>query len=128
MKLLIIRHGDPDYSIDSLTEKGFREAGLLKDRLVKLNINAFYCSPLGRARATARPTLDAYNTEAVICDWLMEFDGYAFDPENGERPRPWDRLPRFMCENEDYYDKDKWIDTPFIQSGDIKENFKAVCD
>ncbi len=128
MKLLIIRHGDPDYSIDSLTEKGFREARLLKDRLVKLNINAFYCSPLGRAKATARPTLDAYNTEAVICDWLMEFDGYAFDPENGERTRPWDRLPRFMCENEDYYDKDKWIDTPFIQSGNIKEKFKAVCD
>ena len=30
MKILIIRHGDPDYSIDSLTEKGWREAELLK--------------------------------------------------------------------------------------------------
>ncbi len=26
MKLLIVRHGDPDYSIDSLTPKGWREA------------------------------------------------------------------------------------------------------
>ena len=30
MKLLIVRHGDPDYSIDSLTRKGFRESELLK--------------------------------------------------------------------------------------------------
>ena len=26
MRILIIRHGDPDYKIDSLTEKGKREA------------------------------------------------------------------------------------------------------
>ena len=26
MKILIIRHGDPDYTIDSLTEKGKTEA------------------------------------------------------------------------------------------------------
>lgn len=96
MKLLIIRHGDPDYTIDSLTEKGFREAELLKNRLVKLNIDAFYCSPLGRARATAKPTLEAYNADAVICDWLREFDGYAIDPESGNHTYPWDRMPRFM--------------------------------
>ena len=29
MKLLLIRHGDPDYTHDSLTEKGQREAELL---------------------------------------------------------------------------------------------------
>ena len=31
MKLIIIRHGDPDYSIDSLTEKGWREAELRRN-------------------------------------------------------------------------------------------------
>ena len=33
MRILIIRHGDPDYEHDSLTEKGLREANLLKKRL-----------------------------------------------------------------------------------------------
>ena len=28
MKILIIRHGDPDYSIDSLTEKGWEGSGV----------------------------------------------------------------------------------------------------
>ena len=32
MKLLIIRHGDPDYETDSLTQQGWREAELLADR------------------------------------------------------------------------------------------------
>ena len=53
MRILIIRHGDPDYQNDSLTEKGWREAELLRDRLTQLPIDAFYCSPLGRAKATA---------------------------------------------------------------------------
>ena len=33
MRLLFIRHGEPDYSVDSLTEKGFEEAALLADYL-----------------------------------------------------------------------------------------------
>ena len=57
MKIMIIRHGDPDYSIDSLTEKGWREAELLSQRLIKEDIDDFYCSPLGRAKDTASSTL-----------------------------------------------------------------------
>ena len=40
MRIMIIRHGDPDYSIDSLTEKGLREAELLSHRLIRLPIEA----------------------------------------------------------------------------------------
>ena len=53
MRLIIIRHGDPDYSVDSLTEKGWREAELLAERIAKLDVKAFYVSPLGRAKDTA---------------------------------------------------------------------------
>lgn len=37
MRLLIIRHGDPDYARDNLTEKGKREAKLLSEMLAKSN-------------------------------------------------------------------------------------------
>lgn len=79
MRILIIRHGDPDYSIDSLTEKGWREAGLLAQRMLKEHITAFYASPLGRAQDTAKPTLDLYEKETgsrpeiKTLDWLHEF-------------------------------------------------------
>ena len=34
MRIIFIRHGEPDYDNNTLTEKGFREAELLKDRIV----------------------------------------------------------------------------------------------
>ena len=53
MKIMIIRHAEPDYSIDSLTEKGWKEAELLSEKLKDMDIKNFYVSPLGRARDTA---------------------------------------------------------------------------
>ena len=53
MRLLIIRHGDPDYAIDSLTEKGWREAELLSERIAKLDVKAFYCSGKGHRQSDA---------------------------------------------------------------------------
>lgn len=128
MRLLIIRHGDPDYRIDSLTEKGKREVQLLKDRLSKLDVKAVYCSPLGRARDTAEPTLKALGKTAEICGWLEEFSGYIIDPKTGERRIPWDLKPYFWTKEPLFFDKDKWIDVPLMQTGDIKEQYRAVCD
>ena len=64
MRLLIVRHGDPDYEHDTLTEKGWREAELLAERLSKLNVKEFYVSPLGRAKDTASLMLQKMNREA----------------------------------------------------------------
>lgn len=57
MKLLIVRHGDPDYSIDSLTEKGWREAELLSKKLSKLDIKDFYVSTKSPAQYVSDGTL-----------------------------------------------------------------------
>ena len=53
MRILFIRHGDPDYVNDTLTEKGHREAALLAERAEDLNLGRCFVSPLGRARDTA---------------------------------------------------------------------------
>ena len=70
MKLIFVRHCEPDYSIDSLTDKGWREAELLTERMIKLPITKIYCSPLGRAKDTAKGTLVMLGMSAEICDWL----------------------------------------------------------
>ena len=70
MRILIVRHGEPDYAHDTLTEKGWREAELLSERLCKEKIDDFYVSPLGRAKDTASLTLKKMNREAVVLDWL----------------------------------------------------------
>ena len=66
MKLLIVRHGDPDYSIDSLTPTGWAEAECLVPRMEKLDVKAFYVSPLGRARDTAAATMHTHANIALF--------------------------------------------------------------
>ena len=123
MKLVIIRHADPDYSIDSLTETGWVDAELLSRRISKLDVKAFYVSPLGRARDTASLTLQKMGREATVCDWLREFLGRVEKPfPPGKLDIAWDWLPQDWTEEEDYYHKDRWLQTgPFATSNVARE-------
>ena len=93
MRLIFIRHAEPDYSIDSLTEKGWREAKLLAERTKRWKVDEFYCSPLGREKDTASFTLKECGREAVTCDWMREFDACVVDPETGKNRLSWDLKP-----------------------------------
>lgn len=95
MRLLIIRHGDPDYKIDSLTDKGWREAEYLSEMLVKHELTHIYVSPYGRARDTASLTLRKLNRTAEVLPWLREFDAMIYRPDDNENMHiPWDWLPQ----------------------------------
>ena len=69
----MIRHGDPDYENDTLTEKGRREAALLAKAASGLNLGTCFVSPLGRARDTAAYCLEQRGLTAETFDWLEEF-------------------------------------------------------
>lgn len=126
MNLIFIRHGDPDYSIDSLTEKGWREAELLSARTTKWNVKEFYCSPLGRAKDTASLTLNKLNRTATIHDWLQEFYVPVKDPETGNDRIPWDLMPNYWTNIPELYHKDTWTKAPVMQTGDVDAAFKKV--
>jgi len=70
--LYIIRHGDPIYSPDTLTEKGFKQAEALADRLSINGLDRVYSSPNGRARMTARPTCERLGLACGIEPWMSE--------------------------------------------------------
>ena len=129
MRLLIIRHGDPDYSIDSLTEKGWREAELLADRISKLDVKAFYCSPLGRVKDTARPTLERMGREAEILEWLREFYYCrVIVPGTDEPVICWDFMPSFFTKVDELYDCEKFKEIGFMRDGNYPELYKIVTD
>lgn len=127
MKLLIVRHGDPNYKIDGLTEKGRREAELLADRLVRENPDKIYCSTLGRARLTAEPTLKRLNTEAEYCEWLREF-GYAKVkfPYQDEEDGCWDVLPAYVNTLPEIYSPTEWKNTEFIKDTEVPAAYDRV--
>lgn len=126
MKLLIIRHGEPNYEKNSLTEKGFREAEYLAERLSKLDIKEFYVSPLGRAKDTASPTLERMGRQAKECEWLREFDARIIRPDRGYESISWDWLPQEWTAEKKYYDRDAWGSTDIMQAGKVKEEYDRV--
>ena len=129
MRIMIVRHCDPDYAIDSLTEKGWREAGLLADRLSELDYRGIYCSPLGRAKDTAEATLKRIGKRAEIMDWLREFQAYVIDPDTGKkRDICWDLMPGYWASIEEMYDRNGWIHTPIMKSGDAASQYKWVAE
>ena len=131
MKLMFVRHAEPDYAHDSLTKKGHREAELLAQRLCQLDVKAFYTSPLGRAKETARHTLEKLGREAEILPWLAEYRGRCVDIETGEDRIPWDFRPRLWRAHPNLQSADAWLDDEMVQGGnvgDIWEETKAGLD
>lgn len=127
MKLVFVRHGDPDYEHDCLTAKGKAEAEILSGRIAKMKVRDFYCSPLGRAQETAAYSLNKIGREAVTYDWLREFPGYVVDEQSGHRRIPWDLMPGDWTRRPRLYDKDAWLSEPLMQSGDVPEVYARVC-
>jgi broad specificity phosphatase PhoE len=72
MEILLVRHGDPDYANDSLTERGFTEARILAHALAEVPIDDLYVSPLGRAQATCAFTAESKGLTPIALDWLRE--------------------------------------------------------
>ena len=128
MKLVIVRHGEPDYEKDSLTPKGWREAKLLADRLCREPADAYYCSPLGRARDTARDTLHRLGREATALPWLREFSGTIINPRTGEESIIWDQMPQYWTRCPEFFDAGRWLENPLIQTGDSAAMYQEVCD
>ena len=128
MKLVIIRHGDPDYEKDSLTDVGFKEAELLSERVCKMNVKAFYVSPLGRARATAEPSLKKLRRDAEVLDWLREFPAEMPDESGNGMRCVWDWLPADWTKEPKYFDKDEWMHTDVFEKANVPSIYKNVTD
>lgn len=129
MRLLIIRHGDPDYERDSLTEKGWREAELLAERLSKEEITEFYVSPLGRAKDTASLTLKKMNRTAKECEWLREFAPGIHRPDcPKEKKIAWDWLPQDWTREEVFFRRDLWATQEVMREGKAAEEYRWVTD
>jgi probable phosphoglycerate mutase len=90
MRLIIIRHCEPDYEHNTLTDKGWIEASSLTKRLLNEKIDYVYVSPLGRAKDTAKEYLEKTNHSYEILDWLKEFPYTLIDEEAGKERYPSD--------------------------------------
>lgn len=122
MKLYIIRHGDPDYTIDSLTRKGKKEAKILSERVQKINPDYVYVSPLGRAKKTASYSLKKLGMKGETLPWLKEFSCNFED----KKKTCWDLLPSIYANDDAYYSLDTVFDSPYYKDSTLKEEYNKV--
>lgn len=128
MRILIIRHGDPNYEIDGLTERGELEVRALAEKMKKENVTAIYCSPLGRARLTAEPTATALGIEVCHLDWLREFSYATVKlPYQDEEDICWDLLPEFVNTCKGLYSPTEWRKESFIAESGMLVHYDNVC-
>lgn len=83
MLLFYIRHGDPIYDPDGLTELGKKQAEALVQRMKECQPDKIYASSSNRTIMTAEPTAKYFNKEIEILDWCHE--GYAWKEFTVER-------------------------------------------
>lgn len=133
MRLIFVRHAEPDYVHDSLTEKGFKEAEILVNRTKNWRPDEVYCSPMGRAQRTMEPSLHNWDKEgvypkekAVTYEWLQEFHYRIEDPQVGGERIAWDLMPEYFCASDELHNKDKWDKTSFMQYGEIEKHYNEV--
>lgn len=126
MRILIIRHGDPDYAIDSLTQKGVSEAEALNEYLKTAGITHAYRSPLGRAKLTAEIGLRDINVPVEECGWLREFEG-KIDAAGEQYRHAWDLLPSYYAahpemKGSDWLSQKQFAETNFISEYESVKN------
>jgi probable phosphoglycerate mutase len=147
MKLLIFRHGDPDYAIDGLTDKGKIEAKLLAEQIKTFGIDEAYVSPLGRARATADYSLKELGMGAEVLDWLKEFPAQ-FDPDKAdpetrnayknelkvgsdgkyEKRIVWDMMPSYFAHHPELFDVKGWRDSGIAKASNVVDIYDYVTE
>ena len=126
MRILFVRHAEPDYEHDTLTEKGFREAHLLTKRLQKEDIHTIYVSPLGRALDTIEEFIDHSSAPFYILDWLSEVPGVYKNLKGQDIYTRDEPILQFDLDD-DNYDNSKWKKAKEIQDTNIVAYYELVC-
>ena len=73
MRIVFVRHGEPNYQKDCLTELGIRQAEAAAERLSGEGIDTVFSSPYGRALETAKITAGRLDLGPVrVLDFMHE--------------------------------------------------------
>lgn len=101
MRLIIIRHAEPNYEKDCITKLGHLQAQAAAERLSSEHIEEIFSSPMGRARETAEYTAKRLGFKDIqILDWMHEITwGSRDDREIPCDGHPWNCTDRMVEKN-----------------------------
>ena len=126
MRIIFVRHGEPDYVNDCLTEKGKVQAEALVNRLIGEGIEDIWSSPMGRAYETALPTAERLGLPVRIAEFMHELDWGSVDDEpvfaDGH---PWD-IADEMSRRGISLNRTDWRENEFFKRNRVLKTIDAV--
>ena len=124
MRIVFIRHGEPDYENDSLTESGRKQAADCANRLKDEGITEVYASPCGRAALTASYTADTLGLPVKTLEFMREITWGGPDiPYDGHL---W-TLSDMMINNDDFdFDHKDWKEHPSFKNNKVTQCYEHV--
>ena len=126
MRILFVRHGDPDYKNDCLTELGREQAEAVSRRLLPEGISEIYASPYGRAAETAAYTASRLSLPVTTLPYMHEI-GWSGDdlPFGGH---PWSLSDQLLTEdNYDFFAQD-WRTHPYFVRNKARECYDEIAE
>ena len=135
MRLIYVRHGEPDYVNDCLTETGRAQAAMTAKRLSKEKIDAIFSSPMGRAVETATYTAKEQGLEVNKLDFMHEIvwgdRGSSNDYHSENLPydgHPWTLAYSLISENPEYARGDAWKQHHFFKDNKCMDYMDKIAD
>lgn len=126
MRIVFVRHGEPDYAHDCLTEQGKLQAQAAAERLREEGIEEIFSSPLGRAAETAAATAELLKLPVKTLDYMRELHWGSTDgtplPSDGH---PWDLADLLAGEGWDLTNPG-WREHPYFRNNRVTENVDMV--
>ena len=130
MLFLYVRHGDPIYSPDSLTELGHKQAEALKLRLKTAGVKEIYSSTSTRAVMTATPTAEMLGLPIKQLDWCHESHAWRDFSAMIDGKRKWSwtdpELTNFFNTKEIRALDKEWYDHPRFKETNYKAGYQRI--
>lgn len=130
MRLILIRHGEPDYKKDCLTANGREQAEETSKRLIREGISAIYSSPMGRAEETAAYTAQALDLKVNILDFMHEIDWGDTEDDPADKleydGHPWTLGFMLLTENTEYVGSSDWYKHHYFRDNKCLSYYRMV--
>ena len=121
MRLLLIRHGHPNYELDCLTHQGHQQAKAAAERLKDEKIDMFFASTCGRAVETAEHTAALYGLPVTQLPFMREvtwgYNGMPNDPAG----HPWNLVDQMILDGKTLRISD-WKENPPFKGNSLCDN------
>ncbi len=131
MLFYYIRHADPIYSPDSLTDLGRMQADALKSRFAAHGLDKIYASSSIRAQLTAEPTAKMLKKDVEILDWAHETKAWnqlSLVKEDGNRTWHfcYPKSIEVMASAEMYAFGERWYEHPYFAGSLCGEGIERI--